>query len=340
MTKNERALHGADVGRCSESTSLIEVRDSIDLFLSFPSEERVLRRLRVTQINRLDETHFVLQAGSDDWSFELKNCEGEVCLQVIRAMLKGASLEQNIDKIYFYAKYEGVWSKVTFSSFDVALIERSWPECDSGAALKGASVTSVLRFELSMGITDDKYSSAFGYWWRTLEAITEIYSIYEEDIEGLCGWVSKKVRVGSEVISAYDYVGASYLFAIDKNVLLEKMKRAREIEGFKFSSEIHFAQTGVGWVCYYIHVKESKTEIDVVEPGEIQVDFSEWEEYRARIILCSGVVVDAGEDVFDVELSTEIDMTKSSGGFRKLLKRGAYRFIRVKDSTYDDDVAF
>lgn len=335
MTQAATSLAEMAESNPTVGTAPIEILEVAELMMSSPVEDELMRMTEVTPVIRLDELHFILQPmDSESGPVVFKDHEGATCLQVIRA-LQDLCIGRMIDKIFFYAMYNGSWRKIHFTHFDKTLIKKSWPECDHGDALIGPVITPVKRGDIkASAMTDDQTSSAFGYWWQTLATAGIIYDANLNIIEDALRMQRELVAIGDATIEMRKFIGVHFLYALDQEVLKLRIQKASEREGFISVSPLFQGAGNIGWGCYYTWVDRTEQSLKVIEPGEHRLIYPEWHEYLAIIRANGGQVVEVSPNVAEAVLTTEVDMTQPHGGPCDLLKRGRYRFELVEAEDY------
>ncbi|MDW5418607.1 hypothetical protein R6242_18745 [Iodobacter sp. CM08] len=304
----------------------IEIMVATELMLSSPVENGLMAMTEVTPIVRLDELHFILcPRDIDTGPAMFKSYESATCLQVIIAM-EELCIGRMMEKIFFYASYEGSWKQIHFTEFDEKLIKKSWTECDSGDSLIGPVIKPITLAEINLSaLTDDYTSPAFGYWRQACAMSNIVFSEFEDEVEDSCQLQRDFVQIGDARIEIRKYIGANFLFAIDKEVLELRIQKASEREEYVLALPFHKVADSIGWGCFYNFVDRTEQSITVIEPGELRLIYPDWHEYASKIRNIGGQIIEISPNIVEAILVTELDMTQPSGGPCVLLKRGRYR---------------
>lgn len=297
--------------------------------------------VNIATVRKGSEIHFILQKGegSDDEPL-LKGHEGAGCLQVIRSfseMLDGLPIED----IHFYAHYAGAWHHVSFREFEASRIRKSWPECDSGAAL-GTPIIERLdaRALVAKPLPDDVSASPFVYWWHAVESIGHAIDQHAEILQQHLRTRVRQVPFGDITYEATEDRSYKCLFARHKSELKRRLLRMSTEHEVVYQTPIVRAIGGKGWAAVIVQCDALKAAHHIYEPGAHILSASDFN-WLQELLSSVGAQVEVLTDTtWRANLQTEVDLSKGDRPIRPFLlfRRGEYLFTRSTDSDSDYDL--
>ncbi len=313
----------------SKMSHLINIENSKFLLLADPRYESSLYGVRVTKIRRKDELHFILRSNEGNDPVVFKGHESATCLQVLFAF--GEELEGKcLNDIHFYSFYERSWRHLSFNKFEVDLVKKRWPECDSGEALGDVVVTSLGGLDLNKRLKSDSNANAFLYWYHCLESADLLYEQYINELCDAKKYICKKLPFGELEYDVTEHREVHFLFAVNKRVLKSKIHELQSNNSVVFMTPIEKGWIQ-GWVCGVVVVGRTNNNWEFIEPGEHCVHPCYFIEYPEKMIAAGGCCKTLADGRIVVDLPVEVDFTKPNGGPLVMARRGLYIFSKGVD---------
>ena len=304
------------------------------IFIAHPIKIAYLYVVEVTKVKKNKELHFIIQKGDGSYDEPILNDhESAVCLQVLSAFREDAQgLE--ISDIHFYARYDKFWHHISFNKFDSNKVNKAWPECDSGEALGIPIVERMVVSDLvKIPVVDDFSAHPFFYWWHSVEATTQAFMKYEDELINSLRTSARNIPFGNITYEATEKNTYKSIFAKQKKILFERLKTICDAKEVVYQTPIIKAKDSKGWVSIIVYFDKLEVMHQVYEPGAHKLDECYFEYLREILSGVGRNLEIISDDSWSVVLPTEIDLTKINGSMT-LFRRGEYQFSMLNNSEY------
>ncbi len=296
------------------------------LLLAHPVLDGHLYGVFASPVTLRGEIHFVLQGTDPDEPPVLAGHEAATCLQVLKSF-HGMVEGRNMEDIHFYAYYDGAWQHIVFVEWHPERQEKSWPDCDSGAALGDPIIERVDSESLVRGPAKDDFDEhPLIYWCHSNDAIKKAIRTHEDELDSHARSVEVQVPFGAISYGATEIRSRVGLFAKRKDVLRMRMRALELGSKVIYMTPIVAANARTGWAVVAVVFKELRNNVQVFEPGTHSVPTWKLESLRDDFARHGVNAEILSETSWRVELATEVDLSDYDSSGDMVFRRGAYTF--------------